>query len=66
MVRRGENIKAIAEYCGTSVTMIERSYGRFFPRDLGGGVEALGETPDAAGEGAKPVTSPVTSVGRAV
>jgi hypothetical protein len=26
---RGVNLKWLAEYCGTSVAMIERSYGRF-------------------------------------
>jgi len=26
---RGVNLKWLAEYCGTSVVMIERSYGRF-------------------------------------
>jgi hypothetical protein len=35
-------VKAIAEYCGTSVAMIERSYGSYFPKDLDGGVKALG------------------------
>jgi hypothetical protein len=25
-------MKAVAEYCGTSVAMIERSYGRWMPR----------------------------------
>lgn len=43
MLRRGHHPKAIAEYCGTSVAMIERSYGRFFPKSLDGGVATLGE-----------------------
>jgi integrase len=57
MLRRGENVKAIAEYCGTSAAMIERSYGRYFPKDLDGGVKALGSPTEG---GAKTVTSTVT------
>ena len=66
MLRRGENVKAIAEYCGTSAAMIERSYGRYFPRDLDGGVKTLGGPRATRGGGAKTVTSTVTSVARAV
>ena len=65
MIHRGENLKAIAEYCGTSVAMIERSYGSYFPKDLGDGVKALGHN-GLSGVGAKTVTSTVTSVARAV
>jgi integrase len=53
---RGVNLKWLAEYCGTSVAMIERSYGRFLADsgesqlDLLGsvnrGVEALRLRPD--------------------
>ncbi len=43
MIRRGTNLKAIAEYCGTSVAMIERSYGNLFPKGVDGGVKSLGE-----------------------
>lgn len=64
-IHRGENLKAIAEYCGTSVAMIERSYGSYFPKDLGDGVKALGHN-GLSGVGAKTVTSTVTSVARAV
>ncbi len=46
--------------------MIERSYGRYFPRDLDGGVKTLGGPSGARGAGAKTVTSTVTSVARAV
>jgi len=66
MLRRGEPVKAIAEYCGTSAAMIERSYGRYFPKDLDGGVKTLGGTRHAPSGGAKTVTSTVTSVARAV
>jgi integrase len=66
MLRRGENVKAIAEYCGTSAAMIERSYGRYFPRDLDGGVKTLGGPSGGRGGGAKTVTSTVTSIARAV
>jgi hypothetical protein len=65
MIHRGENLKAIAGYCGTSVAMIERSYGSYFPKDLGNGVKALGHN-GLSGVGAKTVTSTVTSVARAV
>jgi hypothetical protein len=41
MIRRGHNLKAIAEYCGTSVAMIERSYGNLFPKGIDGGIKAL-------------------------
>lgn len=43
--------------------MIERSYGRYFPKDLDGGVKALGAAP--AGK-AKPGTFTGTPVARAV
>jgi hypothetical protein len=66
MIHRGENLKAIAEYCGTSVAMIERSYGSYFPKDLGDGVKALGRHGAMNGGGAKTVTSTATSVARAV
>jgi len=28
------NLKGLAEYCGTSVQMIEQSYGRYIPKDF--------------------------------
>ena len=31
----GENIKAIAEQCGTSAQMIEQHYGRYMSSDFG-------------------------------
>ena len=66
MLRRGDNMKAIAEYCGTSVAMIERSYGSYFPKDLNGGVKALGDFGTRASSGAKTGTFTGTSVARAV
>jgi len=33
MASRGANLKGLAEYCGTSVVMIERDYARFMPAD---------------------------------
>jgi transposase len=65
MLRRGEPAKAIAEYCGTSVAMIERSYGLYFPKDLDGGVKTLGGSHRAPG-GAKTGTFTGTQVARAV
>jgi integrase len=41
LISRGEDLKAIAEYCGTSVAMIERSYGRWMPRGVDHGVRTL-------------------------
>jgi integrase len=66
MLRRGENVKAIAEYCGTSVAMIERSYGSYFPKDLNGGVKALGGSGTSTASGAKTGTLTGTSIARAV
>jgi len=66
MLRRGQNVKAIAEYCGTSVAMIERSYGTYFPKDLDGGVKTLGGFSSSGGCGAKTGTLTGTSVARAV
>jgi hypothetical protein len=63
MLRRGENPKAVAEYCGTSVAMIARSYGSFFPKDLDGGMKALGGPSATADGGAKTVTSVARAVG---
>ena len=39
---RGWNLKALAEYCGTSVAMIERHYGRYLSGDLQGQLALLG------------------------
>lgn len=41
LIGRGEPLQAIAEYCGTSVTMIERSYGRWLPKGATDGVKGL-------------------------
>jgi integrase len=41
LLSRGEDLKAIAEYCGTSVAMIERSYGRWMPKGVDRGVRSL-------------------------
>ncbi len=30
----GANLKGLAEYCGTSVQMIEQSYGRYIRKDF--------------------------------
>jgi integrase len=43
---RGWNLKALAEYCGTSVTMIERHYGRYLGGDTQAQLALLG-TPKA-------------------
>jgi integrase len=58
----GLNIKWVAEYCGTSVQMIEKHYGRYITSDakeqlkklFGGETETLAETP-TTGEGLKRV-----------
>ena len=44
----GANLKGLAEYCGTSVQMIEQSYGRFMRNEflgplIGAGPESLRE-----------------------
>ncbi|HXQ22306.1 MAG TPA: hypothetical protein VN812_11580 [Candidatus Acidoferrales bacterium] len=39
---RGVNLKWLAEYCGTSVTMIERSYGRFLAESSESQLDLLG------------------------
>lgn len=60
MIRRGSNLKAIAEYCGTSVAMIERSHGNLFPKGIEGGVKHLAaDEPEA-----KVVTFAATSAPR--
>jgi integrase len=41
LIGRGEDLKAIAEYCGTSAEMIERSYGRWLPKGVERGVRSL-------------------------
>jgi integrase len=41
LISRGEDLKAIAEYSGTSVAMIERSYGRWMPKGVDRGVRSL-------------------------
>jgi len=41
LISRGEDMKAVAEYCGTSVAMIERSYGRWMPRGVDRGIRSL-------------------------
>jgi hypothetical protein len=41
LLTRGEDLKAIAEYCGTSVAMIERSYRRWMPKGVDRGVRSL-------------------------
>jgi integrase len=39
---RGWNLKALAEYCGTSVAMIERHYGRYLAGDMQAQLRLLG------------------------
>jgi hypothetical protein len=39
---RGWNLKALAEYCGTSVAMIERHYGRYLGGDMQAQLRLLG------------------------
>lgn len=41
LIVRGEPLQAIAEYCGTSVSMIERSYGRWLPKGGSATVKGL-------------------------
>jgi hypothetical protein len=57
----GANLKGLAEYCGTSVQMIEQSYGRYIRKDfLGPLIAARPEGPsEAAVEGKTgPLTGP--------
>ena len=42
---RGWNLKALAEYCGTSVVMIERQYGRYLAGDMQAQLRPLGAPP---------------------
>jgi integrase len=57
---RGANIKWVAEYCGTSVQMIEKHYGKYITNDakeqlkklFEGETETLAETP-RTGDGLK-------------
>ena len=49
----GANLKGLAEYCGTSVQMIEQSYGRYIRKDFLGRLIA-----------ARPKTLRKTAVGR--
>ena len=60
----GANLKGLAEYCGTSVTMIERNYGRFIRSDFLAPLlasSAARSTPKHRGPTrAKPGTSPGT------
>jgi hypothetical protein len=41
------NIKFIAEYCGTSVAMIEQQYGRFLKHQAGDQLRLLESAPAA-------------------
>lgn len=41
LISAGESLKAIAEYCGTSTTMIERSYGRWIATGTDGSIKSL-------------------------
>jgi integrase len=52
------NLKALADYCGTSVAMIEQHYGRFMG-DEPDWIEC-GEPRESARPAVKPVTKPVT------
>jgi hypothetical protein len=57
----GANLKGLAEYCGTSVQMIEQSYGRFMRNEflgplIGAGPESLREA--AVGGKTGPQTGP--------
>ncbi len=52
------NLKALADYCGTLVAMIEQHYGRFMG-DEPDWIE-VAETPDLTAPPAKSVTKPVT------
>jgi hypothetical protein len=51
----GANLKGLAEYCGTSVQMIEQSYGRYIRKDfLGPLIAARPKTLRKAAVGEKP------------
>jgi len=39
----GANLKGLAEYCGTSIQMIEQSYGRYIRKDFLGPLLEAGE-----------------------
>jgi integrase len=61
----GANLKGLAEYCGTSVQMIEQSYGRFMRKDflgplIGARPESLREP--AVGGKTGPLTGPPKGV----
>ena len=61
----GANLKGLAEYCGTSVQMIEQSYGRFMRKDflgplIGARPETLREA--AVGGNTGPLTGPPKGV----
>jgi hypothetical protein len=63
----GANLKALAEYCGTSVQMIEHSYGRYICKDFLGPLIAarpktLGKA--AVGEKTGPLTGPPRGFGK--
>jgi hypothetical protein len=50
----GANLKGLAEYCGTSVEMIEQSYGRYIRKDfLGPLIAARPESPPGVALGGK-------------
>jgi hypothetical protein len=51
----GANLKGLAEYCGTSVQMIEQSYGRYIRKDFLGPLIA-----------ARPKTLRKTAVGKKI
>jgi hypothetical protein len=60
-------LKALAEYCGTSVQMIEHSYGRYICKDFLGPLIAarpktLGKA--AVGEKTGPLTGPPRGFGK--
>jgi hypothetical protein len=40
----GANLKSLAEYCGTSVQMIEQSYGRYIRKDFLGPLLEAGDS----------------------
>src|SRR6266851_1691011 len=61
----GANLKGLAEYCGTSVQMIEQSYGRYIRKDflgplIGARPKTLGKA--AVGEKNGPATGPPLGV----
>jgi integrase len=58
---RGVNLKWLAEYCGTSVAMIERSYGRYLTNGADNPLQLLSASgPSSAGRSNRPAGRPAS------